>query len=129
MKDIFQIKLSGRELFVLAALLGYESIFGIIDDALLTSGIELKSQIKQTVQQLERKKLIRYDLDGTLYIKPDLRRTIDCICCAETVGCFSTNIGTGKKIAVYVLEKDAYTVTVENAGSGKYKVQIGRAHV
>lgn len=124
MKDIFQIRLSARELFVLAALLGYESIFGIGDDALLTSGIELKSQIKQTVQQLERKKLIRYDLDGTLYIKPDLRRTIDCICCAETVGCFSTNMGSGKKTAIYVLEKDSYTVTVENAGSGKYRVHL-----
>ena len=124
MKDIFQIKLSARELFVVSALLGYESVFGIEDDAFLLSGVEMKTQIRQTVQQLERKKLIRYDLDGTLYIKPEFKKTIDCICCADTVGCFSSNLGTGKKVAVYVMEKNSDTVTVENTGNGKYKLYL-----
>lgn len=124
MKDIFQIKLSAKELFVVSALLGYESVFGIEDDSFLASGVEMKSQIKQAVQQLERKKLIRYDLDGTLYINPDFRRTIECICCAEAVGCFSSNLGTGKKVAVYVMEKNSHTVIVEKTGNGKYKLHL-----
>lgn len=127
MKDNFQIKLSAKEILVIAAMLGFESIFGIDDSAFLTSGTEMKGQIKQIVQRLERKKLIRYDLDGTLYIVPTLRKSIECICSAETVGFFSTNLKSGKRATIYVLGKDSVVTTLEHIGGGKYSICLSNA--
>ena len=124
MQETFQIKLSSKELFILSALLGYESVFGVEDEAFLSLGTEMKPAMRRTVQRLERKKLIRYDLDGVLYVLPELRRIIDCICDAETVGYFSTNLQSGKKTVVYILEKETDVAILERAEKDKYMIYL-----
>ena len=120
----FQIKLSSKEILVLSAMLGFESVFGIDDDIFLDKDIEIKSLIRQTVRRMERKKLIRYDLDRTLYIVPELRKSIECICNAETVGMFSTNLKSGKKVTVYILGKEDVIASLQRNIDGKYIIKL-----
>lgn len=124
MEESFQVKLSSKEILIIAALLGYESAFGVKEKAFSEANTDIKSLIRQHVRRLERKKLIRYDLDGILYIVPSLRWAIDCICNAETVGLFSTNLKSGKKASVYVMEKESIVTTLEHLGDGKYVIRL-----
>lgn len=124
MEYSYQIKLCSKEILILAALLGYESVFGVEEKTFSEADTDMKSLIRQQVRRLERKKLIRYDLDGTLYIVPGLRKAIDCICSAETVGVFSTNLKSGKKASVYVLEKESGVTTLEHFGDGKFLIHL-----
>jgi len=125
MDNEFQIDLSAEEIFVLAGLLGYETVFGIGEQQTFDFNGDLKRRIKSTVKTLERKKLIRYDLDGTLFIKSKLKLCIECICEAQTIGLFSTNIKTGKNATMYVLEKNNMISLVEKMKNGKYRVLLG----
>ena len=101
MSEKFQIKLSSNEILVLAALLGYDSVFGLKEDFIFDEKADVKSLIRQNVRRLERKRLIRYDLNGILYILPMLRKAICCMCDADVVGLFSTNLKSGKKALRY----------------------------
>lgn len=127
MGDRFQIQLSSKEILITAALLGYESVFGVDDGWLFGKNVDMKSIVRQQVRRLERKKLIRYDLDGVLYIVPELRKSIDCICKAESVGLFSTNLKSGKRTSVYVMEKENMVVTLERLSDGKYVMQLAES--
>lgn len=121
----FQIKLSSKEITVLSAMLGFKSVFGV-DDIFLDKDVEIKSLILQTVRRMEIKKLIRYDLDRTLFIVPELRKSIECICSAETIGSFSTNIKSGKKDTVYVLGKDGQVALLQRNTGGKYIIKLSQ---
>lgn len=124
MKYIYKIELSSQEILILSALLGYKSVFGVKEKIFSNSYIDMKSLIRQQVRRLERKKLIRYELDGTLYIIPGLRKVIDCICGAETVGIFSTNLKSGKRASVYVLEKESEVTMLEQICDGKFSIHL-----
>ncbi len=124
MTERFQVKLSALEVCVLAALLGYESVFGIGEPPYDNENFDLKKQIKQTVKQLEGKKLLRYDLDGTLFLKVGLSDALHCVCEAETVACFSTNVKTGKKTAVYLLSRSDVAVVLEQTADGRYGITL-----
>lgn len=124
MEESFQVKLSSKEIMIIAALLGYESVFGVEDSLFSEANTDIKAFIRQYVRRLERKKLIRYDLDGILYIVPGLRQAIDCICNAETVGLFSTNLKSGKKASVYIMEKESLVASFEHLSDGKYVIRL-----
>ena len=124
MGKIFQVKLSSKEILISAALLGYESVFGVEEKVFSEANTDIKSLVRQRVRRLERKKLIRYDLDGILYIVPGLRQAIDCICNADKVGLFSTNLKSGKKASVYIMEKENSVTTLEHLGDGKYVISL-----
>ena len=124
--ESFQIKLSSKEILVLSAMLGFESVFGVDDNIFLDKDIEIKPLIRQTVRRMERKKLIRYDLDGTLFIIPELRKSIECICNAETIGLFSTNLKSGKKVTVYILGKDELIASLQRSTDGKYVIKLSK---
>ena len=123
MSEKFQIKLSSNEILVLAALLGYDSVFGLKEDFIFDDKADVKSLIRQNVRRLERKRLIRYDLNGILYILPMLRKAICCMCDADVVGLFSTNLKSGKKASIYVIERNDVVVSLELLNDGKYLVQ------
>ena len=127
MEEIFQVKLSSRDLLVLAALLGYESVFGVQDTAFLSDAPEMKRSIRQSVRRLERKKYICYDLDGTLYIQPALRQAISCAAQPDAVGLFTTNLNSGKLASVYTLCKEGAVATLLYAGEKKYQLQLWKA--
>ncbi len=123
MKNCIKFKFTSSEILVVAALLGYESVFGINSNDPAITG-NSKKIIKQTVRKFERQKLLRYELDGTLFIETNLHKVIQCICEAEVVALFSTNLKSGKKSIVYVMESNGEVVYVENCGKNKFLLQL-----
>ncbi len=123
MENCIKFKFTSSELLVIAALLGYESVFGI-NNIVPTATSNSKKAIKQTVRKLERQKLLRYELDGTLFIESNLHKAIRCICEAEVVALFSTNLKSGKKSIIYVMESNGEVVYVENYSENKYLIQL-----
>ena len=124
MENNFQIDLSSEEIFVLAGLLNYESVFGVKDNLNINDGIDIKKLVADTFLVLERRKLLHYDLDGTLYIIPNLKIAIECICKSEIVGLFKTNLNAGRKTTVYVLENENIVVLLEENKNNQYRVCI-----
>ncbi len=122
MNEDFQIKLSSKEVLTLAALLGYKSIFGVKDGGFFKRDANINPLIRQCVRRLERKKLIQYDLSGILYIAPVLKKAIDCICNAESVGLFSTNLKSGKKSSTYIMESKNTVVLLERSSNDNYSI-------
>lgn len=121
MQDGFQLELSAIELAVLAGLLRYDSVPGIgeaVDPA-----ADLRTVVRQAVRRLERKRLVRYGLEGVLYVRPELRRMIVCLCDARTVGLFTSDLSSGKRDTVYVLERDADTVLLQAVGN-KFRLRL-----
>ena len=124
MGESFRVELSSEEILIIAAMLGYESIFGVEDDVFSIAGFDMQSLVRRYVCQLERKKLLQYDLDGILYIVPELRQSIACLCNADTVGVFSTNLKSGKKTSVYIMEKEGRVASLEHFSDENYVIRL-----
>lgn len=122
MNKQFQVKLSGEELVVVAALLGYESIFGIKEAFQLPERQDLSGMVRACVAQLERSGVLAYRLDGTLQILPELRQAMACLCQAQSVGIFSTNLRPRANAPVYVMERKGTAVILKQSGPGRYAV-------
>lgn len=125
MNSGFQFELSAVEIFVLAAFLGFDTVFSTDEQQIVDCDGELKRKVKSTVRTLERKKLIRYDLDGTLYITEKLKKCIECMCEPKTVGVFFSNLRTGRNKTTYVLKKYENIALVEKTKSGRYRLGAG----
>lgn len=122
MNKQFQVKLSGEELVVVAALLGYESIFGIKEAFRLPECRDLSGMVRACVAQLERSGVLAYRLDGTLQILPELRQAMACLCRAQSVGIFSTNLRPRSNAPVYVMEREGTAIILKRSGPGRYAV-------
>lgn len=112
MRSFFELQLSAVEIQIMAALLGYESVFGIKDEEFISREADAGRRIRQHVQRMEERKLIRYELDGTLYVDSELRLAMRCMCEAETIGIFSNNL-EGKHNTIYVMGRENRFVYLE----------------
>lgn len=119
---IFQIRLSSDDISVTAALLGYESVIAVDCEDFVNSDIEIRKKLKQVMRQLESKKYLRYDFDGTLYVPRQLKIIFSCLCEADRAAVFSTNMYSEKKTLFYILRKEDHTVLLRNIDKGKYLI-------
>lgn len=122
--SIFQIRLSSDDILVTAALLGYENVIAADCEDFANSDIEIRKKTKQAICRLESKKYLRYDFDGTLYVSRQLKTTFSCLCDADLVAVFSTNMYSEKKTLFYILRKQDHTVLLQNIGEGKYLIRM-----
>lgn len=113
MNSLIKLQLSPADIQVMAALLGYESVFGLKDEDVISKGAEAKERIHQCIHDFEEKSLIHYELDGTLYIDSNVKSSIECMCEADTIGVISGNLADGKKNNCYIMVKDRKTIYVE----------------
>lgn len=109
----FKIDLSLKEVFVLSALLGYECVVGVTDVHKNLSMEEIRKTARRIVKKFEKRKLIRYSLDGVLYINPDLRQIVELLCDAELVLLLSGNGKNGKSETSYYLFKEENTLLLK----------------
>ncbi len=119
MENGFQVELSSAEISVLAALLGYESVFGIGEKP-LAADADIKTLVVQNVRQLERKRLIQYDLGGALHIVPRLKAAIYCLCKADTLGLLSENLQSGRKSTIYIAVAENRVTTLKRLDTGEH---------
>lgn len=122
MKDRTHITMTAEELVVVAALLGHDALFGVESDPFMRAGADLRERVRQCVHRLERRRLLRYDLDGVLYIDPDLRGAVDCLADAERVALFTTDRRAGKRESVTVAVRDGVAAVLE--GGGEYTLRL-----
>lgn len=125
MENSIKYEFTSFEIQMISALLGYESVFGIDAQETTKTGGS-KKLIKQTIRKFEKQKLLRYELDGTLFIESNLHNAIRCICEAEIVALFSTNLNSGKESIVYVMENNGEVVYIENSIENKYLLQLSK---
>ncbi len=116
--------LSAFEIFTAAGLLGFESVFGILEDTLEKYRDQLRKQIRHSMRRLEKKKLLRYDLAGILHIRPDFRSAIECLCQPHTVGLIEHNLSGGRKTTLHVLRTRSHTVLLEPDGPEQYRLRL-----
>lgn len=119
-----RINLSYAEICVVAAFLGYEAVLGVEPIPQIIQEGKIKQCVKSTVKKLECKNIIRYQLDGVLFVKPEIRLCIECLCDADVVVLIATNFRTGKNEIFYVLQKDDNTILLEKINDDKYKMQF-----
>ncbi len=116
----YRLELSATEWSVLAGLLQYDNVFGLptvaVDD--------LSATVRNTVRRLERKRLLRYGLEGTLYLKAHLRRMMACLCEPDAVGIVTDTIQTGKRVVTYRLCNGEDTVLVERIGGEQFALTL-----
>lgn len=116
--------LSAFDIFTTAGLLGYESAFGIQEDALTKHRDQLRRMIRQSMRRLEKKKLLRYDLAGILHIRPDFRSAIECLCRPHTVGLLEHNLSGGRKTTLHVLCTPSHMALLEPDGPEHYRLRL-----
>lgn len=122
MKQIYKITLSSGEIYVLAGLLKYQSIVGIETETLSRWQENLREYMKPVVSQLEKRKIISYELNGVLFMNRHIHKMMDCLCLTETVWLVSENVKNGKYGTKYFLGKDDYTVLLEKNDTDTYEV-------
>lgn len=115
--------MTAEELVVVAALLGHDALFGVESDPFIRAGADLRERIRRCVHRLERRRLLRYDLDGVLYIDPDLRGAVDRLATAERVALFTTDRRAGKRESVTVAVRDGAAAVLEGGG-GEYTLRL-----
>lgn len=122
MEEIFQTKLSSNEIFIIAAALGHNNVPGVADDRSLIFSQDIKKRVNKAFAKLETKKILQYEIDGTLRIKSEIKKIADCICTADAFGIFASNF-QGKKKTVHIYKKDGFIVTSEKS-SEKYRLRL-----
>lgn len=128
MTDGFQIQLSSKEIYTLAAILGFPSVIGIEENTLRSWGVDLRCHIRSSAAKLERKKLIECGMQGKFKILPKLREMISCLCLPEQVLLLSGNLKPGRRSMVAALKSEPGTVTVCNLDADTYKLRLLSAY-
>jgi len=121
----FEVTLSSGEIYVLAALMNYNYVFGIESKTLHKWDSNISKESKKVVKLLEKKKFVQCDLDGTVYIDQHIQRIINCICDADIVSTFTGNLYDGKNTTVYILGKDMVSSIVKANSNGEYNISLG----
>ena len=76
-------KLTTGEIYVLAGLLGYNTVYGTESDTLDDWRDDIDGNVSQAVMVLTDSGYIEISFGGTLYIGSNLKTMIDCLCKPE----------------------------------------------
>lgn len=120
----YQIVLSSGELYVLAALLRFKSLYGIESRTAASWQTALSRHIRETVKGLENKKRILLELHGRLRIDPQLRRMVELLCAPNRIVLLSGNERDRKPRTMYVMEKDGKGLTLRRLAEDRYELSL-----
>lgn len=120
----YQIVLSSGELYVLAALLRFKSLFGIESRTAERWQTALSRHIRETVKGLENKRRILLELHGRLCIEPQLRRMVELLCAPDGIVLLSENERGRKPRRLHVMEKDGKGLTLRRLAEDRYELSL-----
>lgn len=103
-------KLSLKEIIVLASLLGKEYVTGIANQVRNEEISISKEEISEIVDRLEKKKAIRYDLNGTLAIQQNLRFAVELFTNPKSVLVVASFDGVDNVLTKYHFFSDLFMV-------------------
>lgn len=122
----FSIDLGLNEIFLLAGLLNYTSVFGIKESDAHIWDDNIKQHIEETMARIP-KQIMRYEIDGSLHICREVKCIIDCICAADKVCTCVSNLNTAKNVTIYVLNKESHYVSMRPRGDNSYKIILSNS--
>ncbi len=125
-KMLFSTELTAKELFVLAAFLGYDTVVGVSGIPFGNREMNPEKIIYSTRSALEKRGLIKYGLDGTLSIAKYLRKGISVICNAENIVTVCSNTECGNRQKKYIFKLGKWFVVLQKVGMSRmYSLCVG----
>lgn len=115
-KTLYSIELTDDEIFVLSAFLGNTTVFGVHEKSFNNIKKNSKKAISSIKTKLETKGLIRYEIDGTLYIKKMLKVALMAISNPDGITIVSSNYENGKHQTKYMIKSNENIISVEKIG-------------
>lgn len=103
-------ELTTADVSVVASLLGYNNVFIPRTASVYERSEALTEFVKNRVRSLERKHILRYELDGTLYIDEKIRKSVEAMCSPDRVLVLNSNCFKGKCAEMYIFIKDGFTL-------------------
>lgn len=115
-KILYSIELTDDEIFVLSAFLGNTTVFGVHEKSFNNIKKNSKKAISSIKSKLETKGLIRYEIDGTLYIKKMLKAALMAISNPDGITIASSNYENGKHQTKYMIKSNENMISLERIG-------------
>ncbi len=98
-------ELTSADISVLASLLGYKNIFIPQTSFAYEPSQALNAFVKNRMRSLERKHILRYELDGTLFVDEKIRKSVEAMCSPDKVISVNSNCFKGKCSEMYIFVK------------------------
>lgn len=86
-------KLTTGEIYVLAGLLGHNTVYGVESDTLDRWRDDIGGNVSSVVSELAASGYAELSFGGVLYIDSTLRKAIDCLCMPETMVSVAVSVG------------------------------------
>ncbi len=129
-EPIFSVKLTVAELFVLAAMLGYNTVCGVSERPFADRKNQPEKTVGTVKSALEKKGFISYGFDGTLYVRKLLKVGISAVGNSDNIISICSNAENGKRQTIYVFKSDGHFVTLRKARlSETYTLNVRMADV
>lgn len=124
MDNGFTIILSSGEIYVLAALLGYSSVFGIEDKTLNMWRSSIRQNVKNVMTRLEKRMIVLFELDGNICWQQSMEIIIHCICSPDVTGMITHISDTGRVTKKWLFSKNRNTVIMSKIAADAYKLSF-----
>lgn len=119
-------KLTTGEIYVLAGLLGYNTVYGTESNTLDGWRDDIDGNVSQAVTALTDSGYIEISFGGTLYIGSNLKTMIDCLCKPETITSAVISAGNCRSER-YIISAGGKSVTLERNKNGRaYRMLLSR---
>ncbi len=99
-------ELTSADISVLASLLGYKNIFIPQTSFVYETSQALNAFVKNRMRSLERKHILRYELDGTLFVDEKTRKSVEAMCSPDKLLSVNSNCLKGKCSEMYIFIKE-----------------------
>ncbi len=116
--------LSSGEIYVLAGLLGYSSVFGVKDHTLREWQGNIGQHVRKTMEKLEKRMLILFELDGSICWQKSVDDMMRCIGNPDMAALIMYNSGAGRVKEKWLLQKDGKTVVLRQIAEDAYQLQV-----
>ena len=116
--------LSSGEIYVLAGLMGYRSVFAVNGEMLRSWYPALRRRVHETVSDLERRMLVLLEPSGVVYCAEEAAQMMRCLCEPAWIAQLSGNYASGRTSNTYLLRCGDALVLLRQLLTGMYKLQL-----
>lgn len=124
MTDKNKIRLSTEEIIVVAGMLGYKTVVGIENEITDKWKSSLHHRIRTIVKRLEKKRVIRFGLEGRLLIIDKVRLAVECLCDPEMFMILSDTSQRTSNSKVYIMLKNGKYFRLSRTANGSCNIRI-----
>lgn len=124
MTDKNKIRLSTEEIIVVAGMLGYKTVVGIENEITDKWKSSLHHRIRTIVKRLEKKRVIRFGLEGKLLIVNKVRLVVECLCDPEMFMILADTSQRSSDSKIYIMLKNGKYFRLSRTANGCCNVRI-----